>query len=199
VSGALDPVLGAGLDPVAAGVLRGGLALLLLSAAHHKLHRAAAFRAALAGYGLLPERAVPGVAAALAGAEAAVGAALLVPGTGAPPALAAAALLALYGLAMLAALARGRRGIDCGCFGPAGPQARALGPGLVARNAFLVAAALAAALPANPRPLSWIDAVTLAGAVATLGCVWAATELSLAQAVRGRALRPLRWDTRREP
>ena len=175
------------LDPVAAGALRAALALLLLSAARHKLTEPARFGAALAGYGLLPERALPASVWLLAACELAIGAALLVPGAGALAALAAAALLALYAGAMGAALASGRRGIECGCGGPAGD--RPLGPALVARNAVLGVAALAASLPVEPRPLVWIDALTLAGAVAAAGFVFAAAELSLDQVALGRALR----------
>jgi hypothetical protein len=177
----------AGLDPVVAGVLRAGLAWLLFAAARHKLRDRAGFRAALAGYGLLPARAVPAAAGLLAAAELAIAGALPFPASGRAAALAAAALLALYAGAMAAALAAGRRGIDCGCAGPAG--AATLGPGLVARNLLLVAAALAAALPVAPRPLLWLDALTLAGALAAGGCLLAAGGLSIGQAARGRALR----------
>ena len=179
--------MSAALDPVLAAALRVALALLLLPAAWHKARDPERFREALAGYGLLPARALPAAGWLLAAAELAAGAALLWPGSGPLPALAAAALLALYAGAMAAALAAGRRGIECGCGGPAG--ARPLGPGLVARNAALAAAALAAALPAAPRPLVWIDALSLGGAVAASGLIFAAAELSLGQAARGRSLR----------
>ena len=179
--------MSAALDPVAAAVLRAALAWLLLSTALHKARDAAGFRAALAGYALLPQRAVAAAAAALAGAEAGLGAALLVPGSGPAPAAGAAALFALYAAAMLAALAAGRRGIACGCGGPAGGLR--LGPAPVARSALLVAAALAAALPAAARPLVWLDAVTLAGGVAALASLYCAAELSLAQAARAHAWR----------
>jgi hypothetical protein len=175
------------LDPAAAGALRGALALLFAAASLHKLRDPAAFRADLGGYGLLPAAALPAAAALLAAVELAIASGLLAPRTGATAALAAAALLALYSAAMLAALAAGRRGIDCGCAGPA--PSRPLGPGLVVRNAILVAAALAASLPVAARPLAWIDAVTVAGAVAGLACLFAAAELSFEQAARGRALR----------
>lgn len=177
----------AALDPVAAGALRAALALLLLSAARHKAKEPVRFGAALAGYGLLPARALPAAHWALAACELAIGAALLVPGTGSLPALAAAALLGLYAGAMLLALAAGRRGIACGCGGPAGDLP--LGPALVARNGVLAAGALAAALPVVPRTLVWIDALTFAGVVAAAGILFAAAELSLEQAARGRALR----------
>jgi hypothetical protein len=175
------------LDPVAAGALRAALALLLLSAARHKLRDPARFGSALEGYGLLPARALPAALWLLPASELAIGAALLVPGAGALPALAAASLLALYAGAMLVALAAGRRGIACGCGGAGGD--RPLAPALVARNAVLALAALAASLPVARRPLVWIDAWTLAGAVAAAGFVFAAAELSLDQAARGRALR----------
>ena len=175
------------LDPAVGGTLRGALALLFVGAALHKLRDRAGFRAALAGYGLLPGGSLPAAASLLAVAELAIAAGLLAPGGGHRAALAAAGLLALYAGAMLAALAAGRRGIDCGCAGPAGP--RPLGPALVARNGILVVASLAASLPVTPRTVSWIDAVTVAGAVAALGCLFAAAELSFEQAVRGQALR----------
>jgi hypothetical protein len=175
------------LDPVAAAALRGGLAWLLFAAARHKLRGRAGFRAALAGYGLLPARAVPAAVWLFAAAELAIAAALCVPAVGSAAALAAASLLALYAGAMAVALAAGRHGIDCGCAGPAG--SRPLGPGLVARNGLLVAAALAASLPVGPRALVWIDALTLAGALAAGGCLLAAGALSIGQAARGRALR----------
>jgi hypothetical protein len=178
------------LDPVFVAALRVALALLLLPAAWHKARDPARFRAALAGYGLLPERGLPAAPWLLAASELAIGAALLLPGSGPLPALSAAALLALYAGAMAAALAAGRRGIECGCGGPAG--ARPLGPGLVVRNAVLALAALAAALPAAPRPLFWVDALTLAGTVAAVGMIFGAAELSFEQAARGRALRQRR-------
>jgi hypothetical protein len=175
------------LDPAAAGALRGGLALLLLGASWHKLREWSAFHAALAGYALLPSGSLATVAPLLVAAELAIAAGLLAPGAGRPAGLAAAALFALYAGAMLAALGAGRRGIDCGCGGPAG--SRPLGPALVARNALLVVAALVAALPVATRSLVWVDVLTVVGAIAAGLCVLAAVELSFEQAARGRLLR----------
>lgn len=179
--------MSAAIDPVVSGALRGALAWLLGMSAWHKLRDPAGFSGAIAGYGLAPPRVVPALAAAVPVAELGLATALLVPAAAAAAALATGALLAAYAGAMLVALARGRRGIECGCGGPGGGHA--LGPHLVARNAVLVAAALAAALPAAPRGLGWVDAVTLAGALATLACLFAAADLSLEQAARGRRLR----------
>ena len=172
------------LDPVLALALRGGLALLFAVAAWHKLRDLAAFRAALGGYRLIPERMLGGAVLALVGAELATAAALLSSAHGAS---AAALLLALYTAAVLANLARGRREIDCGCFGPAARQP--LSFGLVARNAALVALALLCALPVTPRAFVWLDGLTIAAAIGVGALVHAAVNALLANAPRLRALR----------
>jgi len=69
---------------------------------------------------------------------------------------------------------RGRRDIDCGCGAPG--ARRPLSGWLLARNTTLAAAALVALLPVAPRPLLWLDALTVAGAVASLATMYAATE-----------------------
>lgn len=175
------------LDPVVHAALRGALAILLLHAAAHKLRAPARFAAALAGYRMLPERVVPGAAALVTAGEGLAGLALLVPGAGAAPALAAAALLSLYAGAIATNLLRGRREIDCGCAGPA--ARRPLSEGLVVRNALLVAAALVAALPAAPRALSWVDAVTVVASVAAATLLYASADLALSHQPRLAALR----------
>jgi hypothetical protein len=176
VSAALDPALGA--------LARLVLAAVLLAAARHKLADRARFRAALAGYGLLPARGVRPAAAILPIAELALALALLAPRLGAAPPLAVAALLALYGAAIAVNLARGRRALDCGC----GARPRPLGWGLVARNAALVALALAAALPAQARALGWLDAWTIAAGAATLALLHAAADALLAGGAGLRSL-----------
>lgn len=172
------------LDPALGLALRGGLALLLGSAAWHKLRDLGAFRAALAGYRLLPEPLIGVAAVLLVAAELATAGALLVSSSGG---FAAAALLALYSLAIAVNLARGRREIDCGCFGPAARQP--LSTALVVRNAALVALALACALPAAPRALVWIDALTVAAAIGFGALVHGSVNALLANTPRLRALR----------
>lgn len=172
------------LDPALGLALRGGLALLLASAASHKLRDLEAFRAALGGYKLLPEASIGIASLVLIAVEIATSAALLFSSSAG---LAAAALLALYSLAIGVNLARGRREIDCGCFGPAARQP--LSAGLVVRNAALIALALACALPAAPRALVWIDGLTVVGAIAFGMLVHEAVNALLANAPRLRALR----------
>ena len=84
-------------------------------------------------------------------------------------------------------LARGRRHIDCGC---AGPHARRpIGPGLVVRNTVLAAVALAALAPVYDRPLVWVDALTVSGAVLALAALYVAADRLMAY---GPALARLR-------
>lgn len=172
------------LDPVFSWLLRLGVALLFAAAAGHKLRDLEAFRAALGDYRLLPARATSLAAFALIALELACAGGLVVSPRGG---LAAAALLALYTAAIGANLARGRREIDCGCFGPAARQP--LSWGLVARNAGLIALALIAALPVAPRPLVWLDLTTIAAGLALAALLYAASNTLLAHAPRLRALR----------
>ncbi len=173
------------MDPAPLLALQLALALVLATAAWHKLRDLAAFRAALEGYGLLPLAALAAGAVLAPAAEAFAAAALgVAPAAGA---LAAGALLALYTAAISWNLWRGRRGIDCGCAGPALRQP--LSGSLVARNLVLCAAALACAAPPSGRALVWVDALSIAGGVAVLTALYAASNGLIAQAPR---LAPLR-------
>ena len=167
------------IDPALRIALRLALAILFLSAATHKLRDFAGFRAALAGYELVPLRWLGAASWMVIALEASTAAALVFPEPGAAPALAGAGLLLAYTWAIAVNLRRGRR-IDCGCAGPAGTQP--LSAGLVARNATLIAVALAAALPATSRSVVWLDAVTVIAIVATLSIVYAAVNTVLANA-----------------
>jgi hypothetical protein len=171
------------LDPAIEFVLRGGLALLLLTTAIHKARDLAAFRAAIVGYALAPERLAGAIALGFAAAEAAIGVALVAPaslGLRDAALFATASLLALYALAIAVNLARGRRDIDCGCAGPNAKQP--LSEWLLARNALLVVAALVCLGGASARPLVWIDALTISGGVALLAATWLAAHRLLATA-----------------
>lgn len=163
------------LDPAIEVVLRGGLALLFGVTAFEKFRDFDAFRAAVVGYALLPERSASVTAGALASCEASLGFALVTPaafGLREPALVASATLLALYGAAIAVNLARGRRDIDCGCAGPAARQP--LSEWLLARNALLVAMALVCLGGTASRSLVWIDALTVSGGIAMLGATWLA-------------------------
>ncbi len=166
------------IDPAAQMTLRGALALLFLFAAVHKLRYPRGFREALAGYELVPAAWHAPVAMLLVGLELAVGASLLIPGLAPAGGAAAAGVLTLYTAAVTINLYRGRRDIDCGCAGPAGRVP--LNRGLVIRNAFLIAASVACALPADGRPLAWLDIVTIASGLLALSLVYIAADTALA-------------------
>lgn len=172
------------IDPVLATVLRLGVATLLLLAAWHKLRDVRAFRAAIAGYALVPGRAVPVVAMLVVGAEIVLGISLLLPRLGAAAAVGSAALLALYTTAIAVNLSRGRTRIDCGCAGPSGalPLSRAL----VARNGVLIILSVGAAWPTSARALQVTDLFTVCVATLTFACLYVATETALANAARWR-------------
>lgn len=171
---------GLALDPAVRALLRGALALVLAAAWVHKLRRPAAFRAALAGLSGLPARAVAPAAALVLAAEGALALGLVLPGTGAAPAAGAAGLLGLYTAAIASRLAHGHRDLACGCGGPL--DRGRLGPELVVRNALLVAAAGAAALPATARPWTALDVFTVAAGIAATAVLHAAAGTALANA-----------------
>ena len=141
------------------------LGLVLLASAVLKLVDPAGTRAALATYGVRRED----VARALWGALVAVEAALAVTvGAGIDAAaFAAAGLLAVFCAAQAVALATGRGGAPCACFGARGRVSR----GSLARTALLAAAlAILPLLPrSEPSTEGWLAiglAVALAGLVA---------------------------------
>jgi hypothetical protein len=170
------------IDPALQLVIRLGGALLLASAAWHKLRDFEDFRGVLADYRLLPASLVPAAAALVVVLECALGVGLLaIPRAG----LGAAGLLAGYALAIGANLARGRRHIDCGCGGGRQP----LSGWLVARNLVVSAALVGAAASSSGRALGALDALSVAAAVAALALLWRAVDVALANGGRAWATR----------
>lgn len=160
---------GFAIDPAVRISIRLALALLFLWAGVHKLRDVSAFRAALANYRIAPAGAVGLATGVLIGVELVVALTLMAT-SGALPAVAAAALLVLYSLAIAINLRRGRRYIDCGCAGPAARQP--ISGGLILRNMFIVIVAAGAALPATGRSLLWMDAITITGGIIVLALLY---------------------------
>ncbi len=180
------------LDPLPVLLATGAVAILLLHAAWAKLADRGLFEQHLAAYGV-PDAALAPLAWALPAAELAAALGLMTPWRG-TAALVAALLLALYGGAMAWQLAHGRRP-DCGCGGAPLPLSRAL----VARNAGLVALALAAALPVGHRALGLADVATAAAGWLLLTLVYAAFNQVLRQAAHLKTLSPSSSLTSRSP
>lgn len=153
-------------DPLLARFVAAGLALLLLSAAWHKLASRTEFAAALREYRLLPGALLGPVALLLPLLEAALALAWLAGAARGVVATATAGLLLLYAAAMAVNLWRGRVDIDCGCgLGGAGRAVGRLSWWLVARNALLAAVAAGAALPVAPRAPARFEPVVLVLAI----------------------------------
>jgi hypothetical protein len=162
------------IDPVIELTFRAGLALLFGGAAWHKTSDPVRFGATLRAYGLLPLWLASLVARLLPLVEAVIAIGFLHPLTRRAAAFAAISILVLYTAAIAANLLRGRREIDCGCFAS---SARApLSGWLLARNAILIATAVALVMPLRARTLTWIDVMTTLMALVTLSLLWAATQ-----------------------
>ena len=174
------------VDPAVQFTLRIALSLLFAWAGGHKVRDVAGFRSALASYELLPAGWIGPCTVGLIAMEISVAIGLWLPGCAVIVGLAAAGLFALYALAIVINLVRGRRDIDCGCAGVAGDQP--LSGGLVSRNAVLVIVALVITLPAVPRPLTWLDAITISAGVSVLALLYAAVDGLLANAPKIAAL-----------
>lgn len=166
------------IDPIFIIASALAIAVLLASAATHKLRAPARFAKQLADYQLLPEALVRPSARVIPVVELAIAFALLVPVSRSWAALTAASLIALYAAAIGINLWRGRRDIDCGCAGP--DQVQPLRPVLLLRNSVLVGLALLASVAPIVRDLNVFDGfVTLfASAVALL--IYAAADGLLA-------------------
>ncbi len=150
------------IDPVVSVSLRCVLALLFAVAAWHKVSDHPRFASTLEAYRLLPTWLVKGVAKGLPIVEIAIAISFLLP-VYRLAAIGGAVLLVVYSVAIAINLARGRRDIDCGCFGPAARVP--LSETLLARNAILIAAATAVSAPVGARPLVWVDAFTVVAVV----------------------------------
>ncbi|SEB88456.1 Methylamine utilisation protein MauE [Pseudomonas mohnii] len=154
------------------------IAVLLASAATHKVRAPARFARQLADYQLLPDSLVRPVARLVPLLELAIAFALLVPVSRGWAALSAASLLALYAAAIGINLWRGRRDIDCGCAGP--DQAQPLRPVLLLRNSVLVVLALLASVAPIARDMTVFDGFVTVAAAAVALLIYAAADGLLA-------------------
>ncbi|MCI2238664.1 hypothetical protein MO973_44850 [Paenibacillus sp. TRM 82003] len=167
--------------------------LVLVLAGTPKLLAPRAFSRVVRGFRVLPGALTRPVARVVPVAEVLAGTAL-VAGVAAPAAAAAAtALFAAFTAGLVVNLARGRRDIDCGCFGftdpPAGEVAR-IGPWHALRAAALAAAsaALLLAAPTAPAAADRFQGACLAVVVLLLALV-------VARVARVVDRRPTRADT----
>jgi hypothetical protein len=168
------------MDPALTWTLVLALSILFVASAAMKFADLDQFAAALENYRILPRVLLAAATWAIPGLEAMAALGLLFAATRAGASLVLAALIVIFTGAIVINLARGRREIDCGCFGPALRQK--LSGWLVARNAMLFAAVAAVAAPAQVRPLEIMDFVTVIFGAATLVVLYASMNYLLANA-----------------
>lgn len=133
------------------------LTFVFVHAALPKLGTPDTFEGVVANYRILPRWLVRPVARGLPIVEIAVAAGLLLPPTRPLAAIAAAALLAVFALAIAVNVLRGRLDIDCGCFRSETRQG--IGWRYVLRNLVLIGVALAMTAPGSGRSLTLMDLV----------------------------------------
>lgn len=162
------------LDPLAVWIAAAWLAVLMLHAGLSKALDRMLFVQHLGAY-RVPDAWIWPLSVLLPAAELLCGALLLTPWR-TTAAVACAALLLLYALAMAWHRAAGRQ-LDCGC----GGEPLALSWALVARNALLVLLCWPAAAQLSDRPLRWADQAVVLAAVLLGVLLWAAFHQVLRQ------------------
>ncbi len=177
------------MDPALTWTLAVALAALFAASAAMKLAAMGQFAAALENYRILPPILLAPAVWLIPALEAVAAAGLVIPASRADASVLTAALLGTFTAAIAINLARGRTGIDCGCFGPALRQP--LSGWLVVRNAIVLAAVAAVAAPVRLRLLNFADFVTIALGAATLVVLYASMNYLLANAPRIRELERL--------
>lgn len=173
------------LDPVYWHVSRWLVAGVFAVALAHKLRTPRAFAAIVREYALVPDRVAPALAALVVALETGVVAGLASGFAVRPAAALALLLLTAYAAGIALNLARGRRHIDCGCFGPAAAAGRhALSGWLLLRNAVLGVPAALLLLPLAGRELGGPEFAGIAAATATALLMYAAADALAANAPR---------------
>jgi hypothetical protein len=165
------------IDSTISLIIRLLLVFVFLRAAMHKMRNFHHFSTQLIRYRLVARSLIPTFSMVLILIEVSLVFTLLV-ASWRYPSLIAAAVLAVYTVAMSINLVRGRNDLDCGCTGPAHfPQT--IGWALVIRNTVLVIFALATALPMTSRALSIQDISTIVLASIAVMFLYASIEQSI--------------------
>jgi len=174
------------VDPIYIQLGALSVAIILGSAASHKLRANYWFTKQLADYALLPNALLKPTARIIPLVEIGLALGLLVPTVRFWAACGAALLFAIYALAMGINLWRGRRDLDCGCAGP--EHSQPVHPFLLLRNTFLVLLAVLAAQTPMLRETGIFDWIIIFFASTTLVLLYTASDNLLATAPRLRTL-----------
>jgi uncharacterized membrane protein YphA (DoxX/SURF4 family) len=177
------------IDPAIRGLCAFSLALIFSASGAMKLRDVELFEGSLANYQLTPHWMEKPLAYLLPMLECAAAAGLLLSSTRALAALMLLALLVVFAGAIAINLARGRRSIDCGCFGPALRQE--LSGWLLLRNLVLIIVAAIVMLPQSGRSIGSIDVMTIVMGAMTLVTLYASANFAISNAPKLRALQML--------
>ena len=173
-------------DPAASWTISIALAVVFGASAAIKFADFGEFRAAVENYRIVPESLAALVAVLVPVAEITGAVGILVPRSHDAAAAILLFLLAVFTVAIVVNLMRGRLHVDCGCFGPALRQP--LSWWLPARNAILMALAALAIAPTDGRPMTPLDVATIFFGAATVVVLYLAANYLLANLPRLRAL-----------
>jgi|SRR5208282_2509354 len=174
------------VDPAASWTISIALAVVFGASAAIKFADFGEFRAAVENYRIVPRAFEASVAAIVPIAELAGAVGIVIPRTRDAAAATLLILVAVFTVAIVVNLMRGRLHVDCGCFGPALRQP--LSWWLPARNAILMALAAIAILPTADRSMTPLDVATVFFGAATAVALYLAANYLLANLPRMRAL-----------
>jgi hypothetical protein len=176
------------IDPVHWQVARWLLAGVFAAGFWHKLRTREIFVVVVRDYRILPAGTAPFAATLILLLEGLVLVGLI-SGMGLrTTAVLAALLLCVYGVAIAVNLVRGRRSIDCGCFGAAGDASgrHRLSAWLLVRNAALIGVTGLVLAPVSARELVWLDTVAIVpGVVAATLIYFTADQLLANRSILG--------------
>jgi hypothetical protein len=165
-------------DPIMTLSAAVALAAVFAVAAVAKLRDLPIFAAVVQNFRILPEFLDRPFAYVLPAGELAIAVGLLIEASRGWAAAGALGLLAAFTMAIAVNLARGRREIDCGCFGTSHRQT--LSGWLIGRNSALALLAVLCLGPAGARPIHWLDLLAGFGGGATLAFLYFAADRLLA-------------------
>lgn len=175
------------IDPAIRDLCALSLVLIFAASGAMKLRDVELFESSLANYQLPPRWMEKPLAYLLPILECAAAAGLLISSTRALAASVLLALLMIFTGAIAINLARGRRSIDCGCFGPALRQE--LSGWLLLRNLSLVIVAAVVIAPQRGRTLESLDVMTVVMGAMTLVTLYASANFAISNAPKIRALK----------
>jgi hypothetical protein len=175
------------LDPVIVAIACSSSVAVFAGSAAAKFAAPDEFRGAVENYRIAPELMAGAIAWIVPSLELIAAAGLLFAETRAAAVALLLVLLTMFTGAIGLNLARGRREIDCGCFGPMLRQQ--LSGWLVVRNLVLAILVVCASGRIEVRTLMALDYATIAGAAIALIVLYAAANYLLANAPFTAALR----------